>query len=105
MITAKFFRQKGEPVGFLVSGHAGYADAGEDIVCAAVTSAVELTANAVTELLRVPARLEVTENQVLLELPKACAPEAVLFLKALRLQLKLIREDYSECISVSDVEV
>lgn len=32
--------------GFSLSGHAGYADAGEDIVCAAVSAMTNLTVNA-----------------------------------------------------------
>jgi len=32
--------------GFSLSGHAGYADAGEDIVCAAVSSMTNLVCNA-----------------------------------------------------------
>ncbi|MDE7105331.1 MAG: ribosomal-processing cysteine protease Prp, partial [Ruminococcus sp.] len=35
MIQAKFYKKNGKFSGFRVSGHAGYADAGEDIVCAA----------------------------------------------------------------------
>ena len=38
-------------MGFAVSGHAGYDDYGHDIVCASVTSAVQMTANGLTEVL------------------------------------------------------
>ena len=36
-------------VGFRVTGHAGYAESGSDIVCAGVTTAVQLVANGITE--------------------------------------------------------
>ena len=45
MIRAEFFESKGILKGFKVSGHAGYGESGSDIVCAAVSSAVQLTAN------------------------------------------------------------
>ena len=50
MIRAEFFYKKGEPKRFAISGHAGFAESGKDIVCAAVSSAVQLTANILDEL-------------------------------------------------------
>lgn len=50
MICADFFRNEHDRlVGFRITGHAGYADYGEDVCCASVSSAVMLTANTVTE--------------------------------------------------------
>ncbi len=46
MIRAEFFQSGSVHTGFRISGHAGYAGAGKDIVCAAVSSAVQLTVNA-----------------------------------------------------------
>ncbi len=44
MIKAEFFTTDGgRPAGFRITGHAGYAEAGEDIICAAV-SAIAYTA-------------------------------------------------------------
>ena len=43
MTTATFFSEGSRIVGFEIKGHTGHAPAGEDIVCAAVTSAVRLT--------------------------------------------------------------
>ncbi|MBR5337302.1 MAG: ribosomal-processing cysteine protease Prp [Lachnospiraceae bacterium] len=50
MITFKIYRRKtGEIVGFDCSGHAGYADAGYDIFCAAVSALVINTVNSIDE--------------------------------------------------------
>ncbi len=50
MICARFFRKNGSLSSVAaISGHAGFADAGEDIVCASVSSAVQLVANGITE--------------------------------------------------------
>ena len=43
MIRVILWRDPTERTGFCVSGHAGFAPAGQDIVCAAVSSAVRLT--------------------------------------------------------------
>ena len=40
MTTVTIFSEEDRLTGFEVSGHSGYAEAGADIVCAAVTSAV-----------------------------------------------------------------
>ena len=48
MIYAEFFTRQEKLYGFKISGHAGYADKGEDIVCASVSSAVQLVANTIT---------------------------------------------------------
>lgn len=45
MIAAVFSRSGGKYVGFEISGHSGLADAGSDVLCAAVSAATELAAN------------------------------------------------------------
>lgn len=64
MITAVFACAADAVAAVTVSGHAGYAPAGEDIVCASVSSAVQLTANALTEILGTKAQVKVSENSV-----------------------------------------
>ena len=70
MIYAHFFKFGKLCSGFSISGHAGYADYGKDIACASVTSAVELTANGITEILGLPAELNLQENEIRLSLTK-----------------------------------
>ena len=43
MTVLRFHRSQGRLTGFTCQGHSGYAEAGADIVCAAVTSALRLT--------------------------------------------------------------
>ena len=49
MIRAVFFGSKGILTGFELSGHAGLAERGRDVACAAVSSAVQLTVNLLDE--------------------------------------------------------
>jgi len=49
MIRAKFFGSEGILTGFELSGHAGLAESGKDVACAAVSSAVQLTVNLLDE--------------------------------------------------------
>jgi hypothetical protein len=50
MIEARICKQNGDYFSFSASGHAGYAEAGSDIVCAAVSMLVINTANALEGL-------------------------------------------------------
>ncbi len=47
MIQIKVIREKGRYKTFTIKGHAGYADPGEDIVCAAVSALVINTINSI----------------------------------------------------------
>ena len=64
MIRIRFCRRGGEIVGFRVKGHAGFAESGQDIVCASVTSAVQMAANGLTECAGLPADLSVHEGDI-----------------------------------------
>ncbi len=103
MITARFALCGGSPAAVEVTGHAGFGPNGADIVCASVTSAVQLTANAVTEILRAPASVEVGENRIRIAL-HGCSGPACDFLRALRLHLELLGDDYPDHITVTVTE-
>ena len=107
MILARFMTKAGELVGFSVSGHAGYADAGEDIVCAAVSSAVQLTANGITEILGLSASVEAEGDTVSLRLQSESlgGRGAAAFLEALKLHLSVLAEDYPTNVKVTCTEV
>ncbi len=104
MIQALFYRRKGALAGFSVSGHAGFADSGKDIVCAAVTSAVELTANGITEVACEKASVSAGDNEVRLTVEKI-TPQSTLLLQAMRLQLQLLAEQFPKNIRIQDMEV
>jgi len=71
MTTVKFLTEGSRITGFEVSGHSGYADAGSDIVCAAITSAVRLTEATVNDVFGLAAAVKVREKtgSVSLRLP------------------------------------
>ena len=52
MIRVEFHRQNDRLIGYTVSGHAGAGSQGEDIVCAAVSSAAYMAANTITDIVR-----------------------------------------------------
>ena len=105
MIQANFTKTGGKLTAFSLRGHAGYDEFGRDIACASVTSAVQLTANAITEVLKVQAEVQALDNQIRLKLPKNCAQEAFAFMDALLLQLEILAEDFEGTIKVKVSEV
>ena len=105
MIRVEFIKSGELLTSFSVSGHAGYDDYGHDIVCASVTSAVQLTANGITEVLKLPAKVDVEENLIRVTLPSRQREKGQPFLQALRLHLRLLAQDYEGTIQVNLSEV
>ena len=59
MTEVTFHTEASRIVGFEVKGHSGYAEEGEDIVCAAITSAVRLTEATINDVLGLEASVKV----------------------------------------------
>lgn len=68
MITATFHMEGDRIVSFQVEGHSGLAPEGEDILCAAVTSAVRLVECAVNDVLGLEASVKVKNDRALISL-------------------------------------
>lgn len=63
MIKAVFYRtQDSDIIGFSISGHADYADSGEDIVCAAVSAMSSLVVNTLEEIFRCDGDIKASES-------------------------------------------
>lgn len=91
--------------GFNVSGHSGYSDEGSDIVCAAVSSAVIMAANTITEVQHINAEVTDSDGFVNLNLSEAEAEKAQDVLQGLRLHLNALSEQYSKYIKLKISEV
>ncbi|MDD3279608.1 MAG: ribosomal-processing cysteine protease Prp [Lachnospiraceae bacterium] len=98
-----------EYMGFLTENHAGYADAGEDIVCAAISALVTNTVNSMEAFTEDDFAVDVDEEHASIKLMMQEHPskEAELLLKSLSLGLQGIEEDkiYSEFIDIIFEEV
>lgn len=105
MIEAEFRRKGRRITGFSVSGHAGYADNGKDIVCAAVSSAVQMAANGVTEILHFPAEVSAKGDTVSLFLEGEGSESVLAILDAFRLQMEILEEQYPKFIRIRYLEV
>ena len=68
MTTVVFRMEDDRITGFEARGHSGYGPAGEDIVCAAVTSAVRLVETTVNDVLGLAAAVKVREQDASISL-------------------------------------
>lgn len=105
MITVEFFTSGNVIGGFKVSGHAGYDDAGLDIVCAAVSSAVQHTANLITEIFGYEAEVTANNNAVTLKAVSYDDSTLQKLFKGLILHLEVLSEDFKGTIKLKYTEV
>ena len=93
--------------GFSVSGHSGYAEKGEDIVCAAITALVTMAEATINDVCGAKAKVRVKEEQarITLTLPTSCDEEEAVqaVLSGMMLTLISMREDYPDYIEVLEV--
>ena len=97
MITVEIRKSNGEYVGFSSKGHAGYAEEGYDIVCAAVSVLTVNTVNSIEKFTDDAFKAEAADGMVrwkFTELP--LSKEAKLLMDSLVLGLKDIQENYGK---------
>ncbi|MBQ1388977.1 MAG: ribosomal-processing cysteine protease Prp [Clostridia bacterium] len=105
MTEAVFFTADGVISGVHVFGHSGYAEEGEDIVCAAVSSAVIMTANTLTELMDVNAEVQCSDGDIKISVPREKSEQCSIILQGLKLHLLELEKQYSDFIEVKFTEV
>lgn len=107
MTKVEFFTQEDRITGFCVSGHSGYGEEGTDIVCAAVSSAVQMAEATLNDVLGVRAKTRVNadEARITLTLPAASEEEnaAQAVLAGMMITLCDLRDEYPDYIEVLEV--
>ena len=96
MIIAKFYRRKDRYFGFSLKGHAEYAEAGEDILCSAVSA---LSINTVNCLDRLTSdRLVVCQDDGMLKarVSGMISETSHILIKALMIGLTDIYKEYGD---------
>ena len=99
MIRAVFRGSADAYRSFTISGHAGYDEAGRDIVCAAVSSAAYLAANTVTDVFGVHADAAETDGVLTLAL-REHSDTASGIIAGLKAHLEALAEQYPDCIKI-----
>jgi len=107
MTRVEFFNQNGRITGFCCQGHSGYGEAGTDVVCAAVSTAVNFAECTLNDVLGANAKVRVNDEEarVTLTLPVSCEDEEAVqaVLTGMMLTLSALRDEYPDYIEVLEV--
>ena len=104
MIRAILYRKDGYLTGYRAEGHSGYAEAGSDIICAAVSVLGSTTVNSLESVCGVvPVLTENREGSLAFHLPEAEIENAgaQILMRALQQGLSDIEEQYPRFIHLS----
>ena len=108
MIIAEFIKKDNYLIGFKVSGHANFDGYGHDIVCASVSSAVQLVCNTISECFKnTDAKISVDENYgISLKLINTpIGDPCYTLIDGLKLHLEVLSEDFPKTINLKITEV
>ena len=107
MTRCEFFTEDDRITGFTISGHSGYAEAGQDIICAAISAVVTMAEATINDVCGAKAKVRVKEEdaRVTLTLPASCDEEESVqaVLAGMMLTLIGMRDDYPDFIEVLEV--
>ncbi|MGN0447620.1 MAG: ribosomal-processing cysteine protease Prp [Acutalibacteraceae bacterium] len=104
MIKVTFYKKGDKLSGFEISGHSGYAQSGEDIVCSAVSSVAYCTANTLTEIAKVDCDIKLEDGYLkLVTLKQNEATE--LILKGMSLHFNALAKQYKKYLLCKETTV
>ena len=107
MTKCEFFTEGDRITGFSISGHSGYAEAGSDIVCAAISAVVTMAEATINDVCGAKAKVRVkdADARISLTLPASCDEEESVqaVLAGMMLTLCSMRDDYPDYIEVLEV--
>ena len=93
-----YTNQENAFIGFSCEGHAGYADVGEDIVCAGISTLVINTINSIEALTatQILADADQEDGAIDVNFPSGCDRQARLLVDAMILGLQGIQTNYGK---------
>jgi len=100
MIHSVFTRRGEQITGFSLTGHAGFGEHGQDIVCASVSSAALMAANTITEVISAKALTSQRDGYLTLRLREE-SDACQIVLLGLLLHLSEIEKQYPAHLKVS----
>lgn len=94
MITIEIYKSGQQHRGFLSQGHAGYAEEGYDIICAAVSVMTVNTINSIEKFTKTHFKVRQDEGLLELTLEDEASKDAALLLDSMILGLQDIQKNY-----------
>ena len=101
MTRCEFFTENDRITGFSISGHSGYAEAGQDIVCAAVSAMAMLTINTISDSFGLETEVTADENGPVIDFKlKTENRYASALISGLANELSALENDYPNYVRV-----
>ena len=91
-----------EITGFECRGHAGYAEAGSDIVCAAVSVLTTTCVNALESVAGVVPEVRVSDGDMAVSVPQNAGRDAQVILLALRQGMRDLAQEYPQYVQFQE---
>lgn len=101
MIEVSFVKRGNLISGFVLKGHSGLGEEGNDILCASVSSAAYMTVNTITDILKLKPKIKVKDGFMAIKLSSTQSRKAQDILRGFRLHLVALSKDYKENITVN----
>lgn len=109
MTTVTIFRSSGRLAGFEAEGHAGDAEAGENIVCAAISAITQTAVLGLGQYLGITGACEISDGYLYYMLPDDLSDETIrdaeTIIGTMALGLNSIAETNGDYISIIEREV
>jgi hypothetical protein len=95
MTTVTVIKSKGDYKGFVCAGHSGFATAGSDIVCAAISILVINTVNSIEELAGENIEVSQEDGYISCQFPDKINEKTKLLLESMIMGLRQIEQEYN----------
>ena len=102
MIRVTLHRKDDLITGFECLGHAGYAEEGYDIVCAAVSILTTTCANSLESVAGVKPMVKASKGKMVLALPAGSGHDAQVILRSMRQGMRDLAEEYSQYLLLTE---
>ena len=102
MIRVTLRMNGGEITGFESKGHAGFAEEGRDIVCAAVSILTTTCVNALESVAGVKPDTRVSDGRMTVSLPANAGHDAQVILRSMRQGLSDLAEEYPAYLQLNE---
>lgn len=104
MTNVVFLQDSGSYKGFTLKGHACFNIGGPDILCSAISTASQMTANGLEEVAKVKIRYEEGDGSLAVMLVDDANDISNALIKSFDLAIQNLHDQYSDFITLSRVE-
>ena len=100
MTKVTFRLREGKLAGFSLEGHSNYASSGNDIVCAALSSAAYLVINTITDVMNIPSSADAKDGYIGIIIDEGYEDGCKEILKGFEAHINSLKKQYPKNIKV-----